>query len=81
MACVESMLDVHAIKRGINFFDADKCPGKGAEVMVGAVVNLVPDMVRTIGVHDGNAKGRLLGMPWISEAYKKKISICNDWYF
>ena len=47
----------------------------------GAVVNLVSSMVKTIGVHDGNAKGRLLGMSWISNAFKNKISIRGEWYF
>ena len=81
MACIESMLDISAIERRINFFNAEKYSGKGAEVMVGEVINLVPDTVKTIGVHDGDAKDRLLGMSWISDAYKDKISIRGEWYF
>jgi len=81
MSCIESMLDVSAIMRRINFFNADKDPGKGAEIMVGAAIGLLPNMVKTIGVHDGNAKDRLLKKPCIPETYKKKISIRDNWYF
>ena len=81
MACIESMLDIPAIERRISSFDADKYQGKGAEIMVGADVDLRPDMVMTIGVHDEKAKGRLLGKSWISDAYKNKIFIRDDWYY